>query len=345
MASAVWSPDGQSVLLVADFQLRVSVWNLAQRTCTYLAGPKHARSGITFDASGAMCAVLERHGGRDAISVYECRGWQRVGHWPLDTADAADCAWCPAAGSSNSHLLAVWDSCLSHTLCVQAAPHGQLIARYSAAPSASCHALGLKAAAWSPAGDLLALGSFDQVARLLPAAAGFTQPLLECEHPATLAPPAHSNVVVYQEVEEMVSAAAGSGGISSSPGGSAAQKVLELRSRYTIAGLPAAVPSREPPLDRPNPRRGVGRLAWSPSGAFLATLNENQPTAVWIWDLGSLELAAVLLHVLPVTDMQWAPRQGGSMLGIATASGQVYLWSPQVCPLPPCACLRTCLPL
>ncbi|KIY94156.1 hypothetical protein MNEG_13807 [Monoraphidium neglectum] len=73
-------------------------------------------------------------------------------------------------------------------------------------------------------------------------------------------------------------------------------------------------------------RRGPGTLTWSPDGQLLATVNENMPHAIWIWDLGSAELAAVLCQVGPVRALAWSP--AGRSLAAVAGGGRLYLWSP-----------------
>jgi hypothetical protein len=67
-------------------------------------------------------------------------------------------------------------------------------------------------------------------------------------------------------------------------------------------------------------------LTWSPDGQLLATVNENMPHAIWIWDLGSAELAAVLCQVGPVRALAWSP--AGRSLAAVAGGGRLYLWSP-----------------
>jgi hypothetical protein len=47
------------VLLVADFNVRLTVWSLVERKATYLPGPKHAAKGLSFSPRGDQLAVLE----------------------------------------------------------------------------------------------------------------------------------------------------------------------------------------------------------------------------------------------------------------------------------------------
>ncbi len=68
-------------------------------------------------------------------------------------------------------------------------------------------------------------------------------------------------------------------------------------------------------------------LEWSPDSRYLATLNENMPAAVWIWDMQAAELVAVLQHTAAVKALAWAPA-GGTSLAVAAGSSRVYMWTP-----------------
>lgn len=157
---------------------------------------------------------------------------------------------------------------------------------------------------------MICVGSYDQRLRLLPTATW--QPLLEADHPSRIGAP--SSVVVYRELEEL----------RDMPGGASAAQ--EVRSRYIICELPTNIPTTRPPLDKPNPKLGVGVVTWSPDGSYLASVNDCQPCAVWVWDLAAMALAAVLVHASPIKDLQWAPQ--GTTLAMVSGSTKVYLWSP-----------------
>lgn len=55
----MWTSDGLSLVLVADFCVRMTVWSLVDRECTYLPGPKFAGKGMAFSPQGDLFAVLE----------------------------------------------------------------------------------------------------------------------------------------------------------------------------------------------------------------------------------------------------------------------------------------------
>lgn len=59
VASCRWAPGGRTVLVVADFCVRMAAWSLLGRRCEYLPGPKHPNKGLAFSPDGGCMAVLE----------------------------------------------------------------------------------------------------------------------------------------------------------------------------------------------------------------------------------------------------------------------------------------------
>ena len=68
-------------------------------------------------------------------------------------------------------------------------------------------------------------------------------------------------------------------------------------------------------------------MAWSGDGTYLATRNDNAPTAVWIWDVSRLELCAVLLQIEHVKSVAWDPHH--HRLAVVTGGERVYIWTPE----------------
>ncbi|KAG2439894.1 hypothetical protein HYH02_010524 [Chlamydomonas schloesseri] len=343
-----WSPDGACVLVVAEFGLRVTVWDLVDKRCTYLRGPKHGDGrGLAFSGDGRWLAVLERAEMRDWVTVYDCSsrasagngghgkggggGWGEAARFQLPTADAADIAWSPAGG-----VLAAWESCLSDKVVTLDAGSGSLLGCYTCSSSSSGGAgggkdcLGIKCVSWSATGELLAVGGYDGRLRLLNAVTW--APLLEAEHGGRVAAPA-ALVVYREELSEPAPqnprqpASAGATPTSRGVAAAAAAADPNARTHYAIGDLPAAVPGHKPAPDAPGPPKlGVGRCMWSADGRYAASVEDCRPGAVWVWDAGAMELCALLVHLAPVTDLAWGPR--GHTLAVATGTTRVYLWTP-----------------
>jgi WD40 repeat protein len=109
-------------------------------------------------------------------------------------------------------------------------------------------------------------------------------------------------------------------------GGQQQQQKRETRAKFAIADLPVNITSVLPPTNKPNPKLGISLMSWSSDGTLLATVNENMPHAVWVWEVEQAELSTVVLHISPVKSVEWAPQ--GHSLAICTGSPRVYLWSP-----------------
>lgn len=67
------------------------------------------------------------------------------------------------------------------------------------------------------------------------------------------------------------------------------------------------VPTAQPQAAKANPAMGVRRMCASPTGRFLATVNEAQRCALWLWDLQDLALVCLLQHQQPVASFEWDP--------------------------------------
>lgn len=44
---------------MADFQIRMTIWSLVNRTCLHINGPKFADRGVGFSPDGSLMALLE----------------------------------------------------------------------------------------------------------------------------------------------------------------------------------------------------------------------------------------------------------------------------------------------
>ena len=57
--NCMWAPDGLSVLVVADFQIRISIISLVDSSVKVMRGPKFADQGIAFSPDGRLLAYAE----------------------------------------------------------------------------------------------------------------------------------------------------------------------------------------------------------------------------------------------------------------------------------------------
>jgi WD40 repeat protein len=202
LVSARWSPNGQHLLLFADFQIRLSVWSLLDQACVNIDGPKHPDAGVAFSSDGKRMALLGRSDCKDRLTIYDTTLWKQLSQFNLATQDAIDISWSP-----DCSVIAAWESpAYSHAISIYAVDGGSsqdddnnnhLISSFSAYKDA----LGIKHVTWSPSGQLLSVGSYDPEVRLLNCVTW--NELCQLSHPTTVTGP--PSLTIFHEVDEQQS--------------------------------------------------------------------------------------------------------------------------------------------
>lgn len=310
LVACCWTPDSRHILTTSDFQLRMTLWSLVNKTISYIKYPKLVQGGLDFSKNGKYMALVERRDCKDYVSLFHCGDWQLVRNFQLDTKDVAGLAWSP-----DGKVMCVWDSVLDYKVLLYSID-GRCIASYSAYE----HALGVKSVAWSPTSQFLAIGSYDQKVRVLNHVTWKT--VAEHSHPSTVD---FNSVVVYTEMEKKLplSKAVGSAFAATQ------STICPSQSKYETSEIPCTIPTIKPDPEKPNPKLGVGNVLFSCDSKYMATKNDNMPNVVWIWDVTKLSLAVLLLQSNPIREFLWDPLQ--SRLAICTANSKLYLWSPAGC--------------
>lgn len=309
-----FSPGGRHVLATADFQLRITVWSLLDRSVCYIRFPKFAKEGLAFSGDKRHMVLAERRDGRDSLSILECEGWVAVRSFPVATQDLADVCWSP-----DDATLCVIDNVLQYQVLIYT-PEGRCLHTYRPYE----HALGVKSFGWSPTGQFLALGSFDERVRLLNKLTW--QRIAELEHVTHVRPSDHPQAVAYVEPPGPLSVADENDDDNAQPGRGGAKRPPM---GYVATRPPLAVPALKANADQPNPKQGIGLLQWSSAGRYLLTRNDNMPCAVWVWDAETLALHTILVQQQAVRAAAWHPRE--QLLAVCSGSAKLFLWTPNGC--------------
>jgi hypothetical protein len=109
---------------------------------------------------------------------------------------------------------------------------------------------------------------------------------------------------------------------------------------YQKAPQPISLPFNTTANIDPTAKVGVSMLAFNSTSTLLATRNDASPTTVWIWDIASKGLEAVIIQLSAVRRLLWHPQIPG-LLNIHVDqedSSFVFLWH-QVLPEPVAICV------
>ncbi|TXG70541.1 hypothetical protein EZV62_005476 [Acer yangbiense] len=313
IAYARWSPDSRHILTTSDFQLRLTVWSLLNTACVHVQWPKHASKGVSFTKDGKYAAICTRRDCKDYINLLSCHTWEIMGVFAVDTLDMADIEWSP-----DDSTIVIWDSLMEYKVLIYS-PDGRCLSKYQAYESG----LGVKSVSWSPCGQFLAVGSYDQMLRVLNHLTWKT--FAEFIHLSTVRGPCFAPL--FKEVDEPLQLDMSElclnddfmQGNSDAPDG-------HFRVRYEVMEVPITLPSQKPLADKPNPKQGIGLMSWSRDSQYICTRNDSMPTALWIWDINRLELAAILVQKDPIRAAVWDPT--GTRLVLCTGSSHLYMWTP-----------------
>eukprot|EP00440_Ansanella_granifera_P048816 gb/GFBE01052891.1/.p1 GENE.gb/GFBE01052891.1/~~gb/GFBE01052891.1/.p1 ORF type:complete len:452 (+),score=76.12 gb/GFBE01052891.1/:1-1356(+) len=320
VSRACWGPTSKHLLVVADFQLYMSVWTLDDpATVEQIRHPKFAKRGRAFSRNGNWLALLRRCDCKDILSVYNAGDdFTRFAEASLP-GDSADLAWGP-----DDETVILWDRPGRQCLC-----HVYSIIGEHLAEIGDC---GLpRFVSPSPSAQLLVAAGLDGRIQLLSAVARRKLACFAHDLQAAIAEVGDAGEVSILEEEFEASA--------ESLGGVVNYKRLVTRADIAMEERPGS----EAGVDADGlPKQGVAQAVWSPDERFLATKLENFPGVVWVWDMGRLVLAAVLKHRSPVRCFAWDPSHAASgessRLAVTTADPIILIWSPEksvgsACPL------------
>lgn len=308
VAHARWGISAQHVFVVSEFQLYLSIWKLEDKSrAVQIRHPKHPQKGLAFSHNSRWFALLRRSSCRDSVAVHSCiETFSQLTEIPV-SGDFADLAW--VLGDS---AIVLWERPARSARFVWYSPRGELLSQIDECALLRCSFP-------SPTGQLLAGGCFDGSIHLLNAVS--TKPLTRWTHDlkAACAEASEAEVAVLREE------ASGVGG---------PVRCVRLPNPASVR-IPEERPGYELTVDADGvPRQGVGIAAWSSDERFLATRREGSPTTIWVWDLGCLALAVVLIFRTPVRSFVWDPSAASrgpcARLAISTADPLLFLWSAAV---------------
>ncbi|KAK9463909.1 WD40-repeat-containing domain protein [Lipomyces oligophaga] len=274
--------SGDEVLVFSGYNVALAVWSVSERKCTQIFAQKFVTErGFSMHPGTGHLTVLTRPVSEDVITIYGGRSSDlsvMCSFTLTDLTDAQGFKW-----STDGRWIAVYDWILDFKVAIYT-PLGVLYRMFIMADSEST--LGVSTIEWSPAGDFLAVGSFDGLVRCLNTVT-FT-PTLVMKHSSSIFTKYN---VVYVE------------------------QVVPLGADYTRYERMHKYPFPAPQLmctsitDSP-PQTGINLIKFNANGTLLATLYDLTPTTIWIWSLKSSRLVSpisILVHLRAIKAVEWHP--------------------------------------
>lgn len=276
----------------------------------------NASKGYAYRPKTKNLALLSRREGKDVVSVHNQANYEVLRSWNPDTVDAASISW-----SLDGKWLAV----------VESAGHGHKILFYTAdgdlfktwkgpRPSGVEEAdidlgAGVKSIEWSAEGRYMAVADFSSKITLLSIPA-FVE-TLRVEHTSTIKP--MDGLQVWQE--HVITRAQA---VLAKTDQRTYEPTTKITSPPTIAPALASSTSTEV-------KTGTALMATDATGTLIASKTESMPTTVFIWDIASKLLRAVLVQHSPVAKITWHPSIDELLLikcESEDTKGVAYLWEP-----------------
>ena len=295
MKYSLFSPDSLHVLSISDYNIRLSIRSLVDKSLLYINMPKFARKGLSFSTKGNFMALAERNNAKDIIGVYFVNKWSCIKKFESSTEDLQDLKW-----SYDNSAILVQDSPTTCRLLIYS-PLGDLISKIELYQ----FKLGIKNMDISPNGHYICLGLYDQTLRIYNNISYTCVTVLE--HEKTLL----DDITVNYYKEEMIN-------------NEGETKYIQLKPPINLKKENLYIARNNYSTDK-SPKIGVSKMAFSFDNIFLATKNDNMPNLVFIWDLNQMNLQTVLIHLNEVIYFQWAKNQ--NILFISTNNNKLYYFS------------------
>ena len=293
IANAEFGADDTEVLVFAGFNAQVTVWSLWTGRSVEIKDPKFAAKG---HGRNKNFALLSRPASHDVVTIHAPRSYGVLKTFNPPTSDAQGLQWSP-----NGKWLAIWDNASTGFKVLIYTADGNLYRTYTGDYfDDELQGLGVKTIEWSPNGDFLAIGGYENTITLL--STRTFCPAIHLAHTNIVSP---SSSTIFTEH---------------------ANPSSESGRAYTTANTSISPPTSNASSNE-RPAIGTSILAFNSTGSQLASRDDAHPTTVWIWDLAALRSRAVLVQHSVVKKVVWHPSDPDLLL-IHCIQGEnlLYVW-------------------
>jgi len=298
---ALFSPDSLHILTINQHVTKLAIRSLLNKSLLFINLPKFAKKGLRFSSQGKgnFMALAERRDAKDIIGIYYILKWACIRRFETETEDLQDIKW----SYDNSFIIVIDTPVICKLLIYDIL--GNLIQKIEVYQ----YKLGIKKFEISPNGHLFCLGLFDQSLRIYNSVSYTCMSILEHDKDSL-----NDNRVNYYK-EEVIDK-------------DGKTKYVELKPPIDLKVENIYLKGKNL-FNEKLPKIGIGKMAFSYDNNFIATKNDNMPNVLFIWDLNSMNLKTVLIHLNEVTYFKWSKNK--NVLFISTNNNKLYYFTLDSC--------------
>ncbi|KAI1426009.1 hypothetical protein F5Y12DRAFT_317053 [Xylaria sp. FL1777] len=312
-AFASFGATDDEVCVFSPVGIKLTIFNLVSSKAVEISNPKFfssvaALKGCSFRPRTHHLALLTRTAGKDMVSIHSADTREIQRSWCPETVDAQGLSWTP-----DGRWLVVWDSPAHGTRVLFCTHEGHVYRDWRGDLPHSAldddmgqYAPGVKALALSPNGRYTAVADGSNRISI------FNDRLVEevrLHHTPTVEP--KETLQIWQEQIEL----------------RAGQRAIPSFIKATQAVSPPGLS----PNSISDPRHGCNLAKFDHSSSLLASRLDDAPSTIWIWDVPTSELRAVLMYHANITKVEWHPSKPELLLMRCEGeeyTGLVFVWDP-----------------
>ncbi|KAI1180378.1 hypothetical protein F4777DRAFT_530000 [Nemania sp. FL0916] len=311
-ASVSFGATDDEVCVFSSVGVKLTIVNIASSKIVEISNPKFfnaasASRGCSFRPTTYHLALLTRTAGRDIISIHSAVTREIQQSWCPETVDALGLEWTP-----DGRWLVVWDSPAHGTRVLFCTHDGHVFKDWRGdQPHYSLDDMdkygpGIKILTFSPDGRYTAVA--DGSARISILNSRLVQEV-QFHHSSPVEP--KETLQIWQE---QLDPSAGKRAVPS-----------------FIKATQAVSPPSTSPNGASDSRYGCNLAKFDASSSLLASRLDDAPSTIWIWDVPTTELRAVLMYHANIAKVEWHPSQPELLLMRCEGEAYnsiVFIWDP-----------------
>ena len=301
MSYALFSPDSLYVLSINENITKLSIRSLQSKSLLFISLPKFSKKGISFSSQGRgnFMALAERKETKDIIGIYYTLKWACIRRFETEAEDLQDIKW----SYDNSSIIIIDTPAVCKILIYNLL--GELINKIEVYQNK----LGIKKFEMSHDGHLFCLGLYDQTLRIYNNISYTCMSIFEHDKEIL-----NDNKINYFK-EEIINE-------------EGETKYIELNPPVNLSNENTYIKGKNLFNDK-MPKIGISKISISFSNYYLASKNENMPNVLFIWNLNTMSLQTVLIHLNEIQCFKW--HKNKDILFICTNNNKLYYYTLDSC--------------